>query len=229
MIYSIRNKDEIEDLNELEDLKSKVKQVRLVENLDKQGFHNDIKQLYEPITKAVTDINQNLFEETKSKTKAIEELDDLSVHLKTFQLMNKNGVIDSSFIRPISKFLVPESKSHFRLKDDTDSDDWNDYTMRGEKFTIYDDKLVFKNSGKIFTLRSDVLKMIINYKLKTTDSPDAKLVILIMDEMYFDIPSLGKSLRDRNLIKNCIKKRAILVSGFKTISFQRILKNFVIN
>ena len=32
-----------------------------------------------------------------------------------------------------------------------------DYIMNGEKVTIYDDKLVFKKSCLIFTLRGDVL------------------------------------------------------------------------
>ena len=38
MIYSIKNKDGLKDLEKLEDPQSKVEQVRLVENLGKQGF-----------------------------------------------------------------------------------------------------------------------------------------------------------------------------------------------
>ena len=73
MIYSIKNKDDLKDLEELEDPQSKVKQVRLVEKSCKQGFHYDIKKKqFEPITKAVTDSNQKLLEETKSSTKATE-------------------------------------------------------------------------------------------------------------------------------------------------------------
>ena len=44
------NKDEIKDLEELEDLQSKVKQVRLVEKLGNQGFYYDVIELFEPIT-----------------------------------------------------------------------------------------------------------------------------------------------------------------------------------
>ena len=76
MIYTIKNKDDIKDLDELVDLHSKVEQVRLVEKLGKQGFHYDMKELFELITKAATDTSQNLFEETRSTTKAIEELDE---------------------------------------------------------------------------------------------------------------------------------------------------------
>ena len=61
MIYSIKIKDDLKDLEELADLQSKVKQVRLEEKLGKQGFHYDTKQLFEPITKTIKDTNQKLF------------------------------------------------------------------------------------------------------------------------------------------------------------------------
>ena len=66
MIYATK-KEESSTLEELKDLKSKVKQVGLVEKLSKQGYHEDIKKIFEPITKAVTDSNQKVLEETKSK------------------------------------------------------------------------------------------------------------------------------------------------------------------
>ena len=74
--YSIKNKDEFEDLGELENLQSKLKQVTLAEKLSKQGYHYDMKKIFEPITKAVTDSNQNLLEETKYNAKGIENLDE---------------------------------------------------------------------------------------------------------------------------------------------------------
>ena len=126
MIYSIENNDEKKDSDEL-DLQSKVKFVRLVENLGKQGFHYGIKRLFEPITQAATDSSQKIIEETKSNAKAFLELDESIVFKKTLELMNKNGVNHSSLSRPIAKHLVPENKSHFRLHDDPDSDNWNDY------------------------------------------------------------------------------------------------------
>ena len=136
MMYATKNKEELKDLEELDDLQSKVKQVRLVEKLGKQGYHYDIKELIEPITKAVTDSNQKTLEETKCTTKAIMELDESRKYIKTLESMNENEVIHSSLIRPIAKLLVPKNKSQFRLLDDLDSDQWNDYKMKGEKVTI---------------------------------------------------------------------------------------------
>ena len=88
---------------------------------------------------------------------------------------------------------------------------------RLEKFTIRDHKIVFENSVEIFTVRGEILKTITDCKLNTTDSPDAKLIIDFMDEMHFHIHSLGKSLRDRNLIKSYFNKRNILASELRTI------------
>ena len=74
--------------------------------------------------------------------------------------MNKNRVIDSILIWPIAKLLVPSHKSQFRLHDGSDSDNRNDYIKNRQKATIFDNKIDFKNSGKIFTLIGDALKMI---------------------------------------------------------------------
>ena len=88
--------------------------------------------------------------------------------------------------------------------------------INGEKVTIYDNKIVFKKSGKTFTLRGDVLKMITDYKYNTTDPPDAKIIINIMVKTHSNIHAKGKIPRDRNLIKNYFNKRALLASGLRT-------------
>ena len=64
--------------------------------------------------------------------------------------------------------------------------------MNKEKVTIYDDKIVLQNSGKIFASRGAVLKMNTYYNFKTTDSPDAKVIINFTEEMHFIIHSRGK-------------------------------------
>ena len=98
----------------------------MVGKLGKQGFHYDIKELFEPITKADTDNNQKLLEHSKSTAKAIEALDGSFNHVEVLEVMNENGIIHSSLIRPIAKLLVPENNSQFRLYDDPDNDTWND-------------------------------------------------------------------------------------------------------
>ena len=113
MIHSIKNKDDLKDLEEFKDLQAKVKQVRLFEKLGKQCFHYDVKELYEPIKKTLGDTSQKLLEETKSNTKAIENLDELNKYVETLDLKYKNEVLHSSLIKPIAKLLVPKDKSQF--------------------------------------------------------------------------------------------------------------------
>ena len=72
----------------------------MVEKLGKQGFRYDIKEPFETITKAVTDSNQKLLEESKSTKKAFIELVESNKYIKTLESVNKNEVIHSSLIRP---------------------------------------------------------------------------------------------------------------------------------
>ena len=76
MISSIKSKDELKDLEELKNLQWKVKQVTIVDKLCKQGYQYDLKELFKPITKTLTDTIQKLLEENKSNTKTIGNLDD---------------------------------------------------------------------------------------------------------------------------------------------------------
>ena len=75
----------------------------MLETSGKQGFQYDTKELFEPITKAVTDTSQKMLEGCKPTTKAIELLDESNVHVIALDLNNEIGVIVSSLIRPIAK------------------------------------------------------------------------------------------------------------------------------
>ena len=212
-------KYDLKDLEDIDDLQSKVKQVRLVKKLGKQGYRYDLKELFEPITKPVTDSNRKLLEDTKSKTKAIENLEESNKYIITLKSTDKKEVIHSILIRPIAKPLVPKNKRQFRLLDDPDSDNWNDYKMNGEKVTLYDDKLHFGDTGVVFTLKADVLSMITDYDFNKTESPDGKQINNFLDEIHFNIRATGKSNRDRTLIINYYNKRSILASGLRTVFF----------
>ena len=89
--------------------------------------------------------------------------------------------------------------------------------MNGEKVTTYDDNLVFKITSKLFTLRGDILKTITDNKINTTDSPDAKFIVGFLGEFHFQTQARGKSLRETNLIRNYVNKRALLASGMRII------------
>ena len=83
-----------------------MKHVRLVEKLGKQGFHYDVKLLFEPLTDNIEKKTETSIKNNKTKENLIE---------KVLELMN-----DKSMIAPYVPFSLvnlckPEHKSQFRL------------------------------------------------------------------------------------------------------------------
>ena len=131
--------------------------------------------------------------------------------------MIETEVFHSNLVRPIAKLLVLTNRSQSQSLDDHDSDNWNEYKMNGEKVTLYNSRLLFRNTGVVFTLKEGILSRITDYDFNETNSPDAKQIINFMNEMHVDIHATGKSSRDISLKKNYFNKRAILASALKTI------------
>ena len=51
MLYSIKNRKNLEKLEELVSLKNQVQEARLQDRLGEQNYHHNVKKLYEPPTK----------------------------------------------------------------------------------------------------------------------------------------------------------------------------------
>ena len=71
MLYSIIDREDLENLNELVSLQDQVKTVRLQDKLGKQNFHEDMKKVFEPVTKSLENTSQditNTITETSHKT-----------------------------------------------------------------------------------------------------------------------------------------------------------------
>ena len=47
MLYSIKNREDLENLNELASLQDQVRAVSLQDKLGKQNFHEDMKKLFD--------------------------------------------------------------------------------------------------------------------------------------------------------------------------------------
>ena len=85
--------------------------------------------------------------------------------------------------------------------------------------TLYDNLLTFPDTGKLFELKGDLLKMITNnkYDVDLASLSDRNLMYDFAKEMYFDVKATGnKSTRDRTLIK-LLKSPALLPSGVSTV------------
>ena len=62
MLYPIKNREDLENSNELVSLENQVKVVRLQDKFGKQRFHQDMKKLFEPVTKSLLQILNRLFQ-----------------------------------------------------------------------------------------------------------------------------------------------------------------------
>ena len=78
MMFPIRNVEDLKILNEAVSLQNQVKVVRLQDKLGKQNFHEDLKEVFEPITKSLENTSENITKtitETSNKNnKAISDL-----------------------------------------------------------------------------------------------------------------------------------------------------------
>ena len=66
MLYSIKDREDLKNLEELVSLENQVKVVKLQDKLGKQNFHENLKKVFEPVTKSLENTSENL-------TKAITE------------------------------------------------------------------------------------------------------------------------------------------------------------
>ena len=114
MLYSIKNIEDLENLNELISLESQVKSVGLQDKLGKWNFHEDTKKVFEPVTKSIKDASEEITK-TMTKTsnknnKAIENLND-----KFLEIMNDRGLLAAYLMSRLSKITNPKISSHFKL------------------------------------------------------------------------------------------------------------------
>ena len=114
MLCSIKDREDLEKLEELISLQNQVKAVRLQDKLGNQNFHEDMKKVIEPVTKSIKDFSEEL---TKSMTEnsikhnqAIE-----NINIKLLEINNDRGILASSLMSPLSKIANSENTSQFKL------------------------------------------------------------------------------------------------------------------
>ena len=71
MLYVIKNRDDLKELEELEKIQNEIKIERIKEKLGKQDFHYDMEKVFEPVTE-----NQN--NQRKMSEKQLQALQDSS-------------------------------------------------------------------------------------------------------------------------------------------------------
>ena len=219
MLYSIKDREDLEKINELVSLESQVKAIRLQDKLGKQNFHEDMKKVFEPVAKTLEktsqDITKTMAENSFKNNQALENLNN-----KLLEIMNDRGILASYLMSPLSEIFNPENTIQFKLVKDSNSNRVNDLLIKNTiPITLHDNLLTFRDTNKVFELKGDLLKMKTNknYNIDLASLADKKLMYDFAKEMHFDTKAQGnKSTRDRTLIK-LLKSPAIIASGISTI------------
>ena len=195
MLYSIKVREDLENLEGLVSLESQVKAIRLQDKLGKQNFHEDMKKVVKPVTKSLENTSQSLTkaitESSSNNNKAIENLNK-----KLLDIMNDRGILASYLMSTLSKIANPENTSQFKLVKDHSSNRVNDLLIKNTiPITLHDNLLTFRDKGKEFELRGDLLKMITNknYTVDLASLSDKKLMYDFAKEMHFDLKAPDKN------------------------------------
>ena len=220
MLYSIKDREDLENLEELVSLQNQVKVVKLQDKLGEQNFHEDMKKVFEPMADTIKDVSENITKtitETSNKnTKAISDLNE-----KVLELMDEKGLIAPYLTSSLVEVFKKDNKSQFRLRKDPNSTKMNDFLIHGTiPVTIFSNMITFRDSNKSFRLEGDLLKIITNHKFNADNSShqDKKLIYEFAKEMNYDTKSTGRpSTRHASIIK-ILESPAIMASGVsKTI------------
>ena len=59
MLYSIKNVEELEDLNDLLSLENQMNEVQLQDKLGKRNFHHNTKKVVEPVIDTIKETSEN--------------------------------------------------------------------------------------------------------------------------------------------------------------------------
>ena len=166
MMFPNKNVEDLQKLIDLVSLERQVETVRLQDKLGKQNFHENIKKVFEPVTKSIEEVSEELrktiTETSNEKNQALENLND-----KLLQIMIDRGIIASYLSSLLSKITNHENTSQYKLVRDPSSKRVNDLLIKNTiPITLHNNLLTFRDTGKVSELKADFLKMITNKNYK---------------------------------------------------------------
>ena len=110
MLFPIKDREDLEKLNELVSLQDQLKTVRLQEKLGKQNFYEDMKNVFEPMTDTIKHtsekITKTITESSINNNKAIGNLNE-----KVLELMSDKGMINSYLASSLVNSLNQKKKA----------------------------------------------------------------------------------------------------------------------
>ena len=162
MLYPIKDREDLQKLNELVSLQNRVKVVRLQDKLGKQNFHEDMEKVFEPVSKSIEDVfeevTNGVTETSNINNQALANLDH-----KLLEKRNDRSILATYLMSLLSKITNFKKTSQFKLVKVSSSIRVNDILINNSiPITIHDISLTFRDTGKVFDLKEDLLKMITN-------------------------------------------------------------------
>ena len=112
MLLPIKNREDLQNLNEAVSLQNQVKVVRLQDRLGKQNFHEDMEEVCEPLTYTLKKTSGNMSNTiTETSIKRIKAISDLNE--KVLELMHEKGLIAPYLASSLKSFNLfkPENKN----------------------------------------------------------------------------------------------------------------------
>ena len=174
-----------------------------------------MKKVFEPVTKSIKDVSEEVTKTmTENSIKNNQALENLNNEL--LEIMNDRVILASYLMSPLSKTTNPENSTQFKLVKDSSSNRVNDLLIHNTiPITLYNNFLTFRDTGKEFELKGDLLEVITNskYNVDLASLQVKKLMYDFAKQMHFDTKAGGKkSNRDKTLIK-VLKSTRLMVSA----------------
>ena len=155
-----------------------------------------MKEVFEPLTDTLKNTSEKIAKtitETSNKNnQAIE-----SLYNNILEIMNDRGILATYLLSLLAKITNPENSTQFKLVKTCNSNRVNDLLIKNTiPITLHDSFLTFRDTGKIFELKGELLKMITNrnYNVDLASLQDKKLMYDFAKEMNFDIKAQGNNL-----------------------------------
>ena len=146
-----------------------------------------MKKVFEPVTKSIKDVSKEVTKTiTETSNKNNKELENLNN--KLLEILNARGTLATYLMSPSSRVSNPENTTQFKLEKDSSSIRVKDLIIHNTlPFTLHDNLLTFRDSGKEFELKGDLLKMITNknYNVNLASLSDKIIRFDFAKEMNF--------------------------------------------
>ena len=157
-MYSIKNREDLETLNELISLQGHVKVLRVQDKLRKEIFRGDMRKSFETVTETIKNVSKGV---TRTTTEIYIENNKAlaTLNRKLLEIKNDSGILASYLLSPLSKITNLEQTSQFRVVTDPSSDRVNGLLKNKTiPVTLYNNLLLFRDTDKKFELQGVFLK-----------------------------------------------------------------------